>query len=102
MRQIGEICPRPPPSFFCQRIAMDWTSAANPLRVPLDVAPRQKPHQSLPQQVAAHAEGWLATSANVDGGYGYTIGGASFTAPTAMAVLALRPGPVRGSSSSNF
>jgi hypothetical protein len=46
-------------------------------------------------EVAARAEHWLSRSACPDGGYGYREGGVAFTAPTALAVLALQPGPVR-------
>ncbi|MBI4869630.1 MAG: terpene cyclase/mutase family protein [Candidatus Wallbacteria bacterium] len=53
-------------------------------------------HAGSPAQVAERGERWLSSVAASDGGFGYVRGGGAFTAPTAMAVLALEPGAVRG------
>lgn len=65
-------------------------AASGPAREPI---PATAPARL--DEVAARAEFWLSRSACPDGGYGYREGGEAFTAPTALAVLALQTGPVR-------
>ncbi|MBI4871131.1 MAG: terpene cyclase/mutase family protein [Candidatus Riflebacteria bacterium] len=92
----------PYPSMLGQRHLTGWlllalaaTCTAAP---PVSTSAVEQILATAPAPLAAtavRAEKWLAGAANPDGGFAYGPGRASFTAPTALAVLALGPGPVR-------